>query len=59
MENYPFVKCLNPQSIINPYTNERLLVECGKCKACRIRKGAIASMKCKRIFHTSTQCLLH
>lgn len=45
--DYPFVKCLNPQSIVNPYTNERLLVECGKCKACRIRKGAIASMKCK------------
>lgn len=44
---YPFVKCLNPQSIVNPYTNERLLVECGKCKACRVRKGAVASMKCK------------
>lgn len=47
MKDYPFVKCLDPQSIINPYNNERLLVECGKCQACRVRKGAIASMKCK------------
>lgn len=47
MTDYPFVKCLNPQSIVNPYNNDRLLVECGKCKACRVRKGAIASMKCK------------
>lgn len=47
MKDYPFVKCLHPQSIVNPYTNERLLVECGKCKACRVRKGSIASMKCK------------
>lgn len=44
---YPFVKCLNPQSIVNPYNNERLVVECGRCKACRVRKGQIQAMKCK------------
>lgn len=44
---YPFVKCLDPKSIVNPYNNERLLVECGKCKACRIRKAGVNSLKCK------------
>lgn len=44
---YPFVKCLHPVSILNPYTQEPILVECGKCRACRVRKGAVSSMKCK------------
>lgn len=46
-KKYPFVKCLNPQSIVNPYNNELLLVECGKCQACRTRKGSLAAMRCK------------
>lgn len=46
-KEFQLLKCLNPQSIVNRYTNERLLVECGKCKACRCRKGSISALKCK------------
>lgn len=31
--------CLNPQTIINPYTKERQVVACGKCAACRNMKA--------------------
>nr|DAG79672.1 MAG TPA: YABBY protein [Microviridae sp.] len=27
----PFCKCLNPQRIVNPYTNEAMTVPCGHC----------------------------
>lgn len=29
--------CEHPKKIINPYTDEELLVPCGKCHACRVR----------------------
>lgn len=35
----PFV-CLHPQTIVNPYTGEKLTVPCGKCSACQSRKAA-------------------
>ena len=31
------ITCLNPQSVINPYTHEHLVVSCGKCVACKNR----------------------
>lgn len=47
MEKYPFVKCLQPKSIINPYTGEHLVVPCGSCPACSLRKSSVNAMKCK------------
>lgn len=47
MNKYPFVKCLNPQKIVNPYTNEPIIVACGKCEACMMQKSSMRSLKCK------------
>lgn len=47
MENYPFVKCLNPQHIQNPYTKDSMIVGCGKCEACLLQKSSMRSLKCK------------
>lgn len=47
MEKYPFVKCLNPQHIKNPYTKESMIVGCGKCEACLLQKSSMRSLKCK------------
>lgn len=47
MENYPFIKCCNPQKIVNPHTKEPLVVGCGKCEACLNQKSSIRALKCK------------
>lgn len=44
---YPFVKCLQPKKILNPYTYESLLVPCGKCEACALQKSAVNTLKCQ------------
>lgn len=45
--NYPFIKCLNPKRIINPTTGEHLIVPCGSCPACSMRKSAQNAFRCK------------
>lgn len=45
MEHYPFTKCLKPRRIINPYTHESLVVECGSCPACSLRKASMSALK--------------
>lgn len=47
MNEYPFIKCINPQKIVNPHTKEPLLVGCGKCEACLMQKSSMRSLKCK------------
>lgn len=47
MDNYPFIKCLNPRKIVNPYTREQIIVECGCCPACSLRKSSLSAMKVK------------
>lgn len=32
--------CLQPQTVVNPYTGEKLIVPCGKCAACAARKAS-------------------
>lgn len=44
---YPFIKCLHPKQIVNPYTKEPLIVPCGKCEACLLQKSAMNTLKCK------------
>lgn len=47
MDKYPFTRCLQPRRIINPYTRESLVVECGRCPACQLRKSSVNAMKVK------------
>lgn len=44
---YPFVKCLHPKRIRNPYTGEIVIAPCGHCKACALQCSAMHSLKCK------------
>lgn len=45
--DYPYTKCLNPRRIMNPYTGEHLVVPCGVCPSCSLRKSAMNALKCK------------
>ncbi len=45
--NYPFIKCLHPLRIVNQYTRQPMVVPCGHCKACLMRKANTASLKCQ------------
>ena len=47
MNNYPFTRCLKPRRILNPYTGESLVVACGVCPACSLRKSSVNALKCK------------
>lgn len=47
MNGYPYVSCLNPQQIVNPYTLERMVVPCGHCVACALSKSSNRTLKCK------------
>lgn len=44
---YPYIKCLKPVVIWNKYINERMIVDCGKCAACKMRKAANLTTKCE------------
>ena len=44
--DYPFIKCLHPRYITNPYTGERLLTDCRDCDACINRVGNTWSQLC-------------
>lgn len=45
--SYSFVKCLNPRHITNRYTCEEILIECGKCEACLMKKSLASVTRCK------------
>lgn len=47
MTEYPFVKCFNPQKIVNKYTGEELVVPCGHCSACSMSKSARMAFQCE------------
>ena len=40
MKKYPFVRCLHPKRLTNPYTYERLIVRCGHCDACNLARSS-------------------
>lgn len=46
MMDYNFIKCLNPKRIINPYTKESVIAECGQCEACRLKQAYTRTMRC-------------
>lgn len=50
MENqiqYPFTKCLHPKRIKNPYTNDWIYVNCGKCAACQCTRASRYNLQCE------------
>ena len=64
--DYPFVKCLHPVKMRNPYTQENITVACGKCEACLNRRAGINSFRirdlviryCLRTCGASNRCLI-
>lgn len=44
--DYQFIKCFNPRHITNRYTGEEVLVECGKCEACLLKKNVSRKSRC-------------
>lgn len=38
--NYPYIKCLHPRTITNKYNGEYMLVPCGECEVCAMRKAS-------------------
>lgn len=38
---------MNPRSIVNPYTMESMVVECGKCPACLLKKSSHYKLLCQ------------
>lgn len=45
--NLPFLKCLHPRKVRNPYTGEIITVSCGKCEACQMNKSSRYAFQCK------------
>lgn len=41
------IKCLFPLKVKNKYTDEYMVVSCGKCAGCRASKSASATLKCQ------------
>ena len=58
MTEYPFVKCFNPQKIVNKYTGEELVVPCGHCPACSMTKSARLAFQCECERVSNKYCLL-
>lgn len=46
LENYPFAQCLNPQTILNPYTKDWITVPCGHCRQCMMNKSNRLAFQC-------------
>ena len=44
--DYPFLKCLEPKRIVNPYTHESMLVPCGTCKSCVCNRNSRYALLC-------------
>lgn len=42
-----FINCLNPKFILNRYTGKEVLIECGQCESCRMKKSALRTTLCK------------
>lgn len=40
LKDYPYIRCLEPKRIYNPYLREYLIVPCGHCRACQVAKGS-------------------
>lgn len=46
IKSYPVVRCYSPRKIVNPYTGESLIVPCGHCAACALRRASFLSTWC-------------
>ena len=53
----PFCKCLHPKKIVNPYTNESMVVPCGHCQACTLAKNSRYAFQCDLESYTAKHTL--
>lgn len=47
MKDYPFIKCLHPRRITNPHTRDNIMVPCGECTSCRLKRSSLNTLKCQ------------
>lgn len=47
MKEYPYIKCLNPRRITNIWTGDDVVVECGKCEHCILKKSLARTIRVK------------
>lgn len=45
-EHYPFVRCLHPRKVYNPYVRKTFMTGCGCCKACLLNRTRKMSLQC-------------
>lgn len=57
MKDYPFVKCMHPKKVRNPYTGESILALCGKCSACLLHKSDVYTLKCNLESKSNKYCM--
>lgn len=57
MVQNPFCKCLHPKRIVNPYTNESIVVPCGHCQACTLAKNSRYAFQCDLESYSSKHTL--
>ena len=57
MVQNPFCKCLHPKRIVNPYTNESMVVPCGHCQACTLAKNSRYAFQCDLESYSSKHTL--
>lgn len=50
-------RCLHPQKIVNPYTQEAMIVPCGKCEACALNRASRLSLMCDLEATSHKYCL--
>lgn len=44
---YPVVRCYSPRKIVNAYTGESMVVPCGHCAACALRRASFLATWCE------------
>ena len=56
-KNYPFIKCLHPRIVVNPYTGQELVTGCGVCKSCLMNRANKMSFLCSLEEQDNKFCL--
>lgn len=53
----PICRCQHPKRIVNPYTNQSLIVPCGHCRACSLNRSNRLSLQCDLESVSHKHCL--
>lgn len=57
LKDYPYVRCLDPKRIYNPYLKDWLVVPCGHCRACQCSKGSRYKLQIQLEAKTHKYCI--